>query len=176
MHTNPILALVPLLASLAGLGCEPARDGEPDRPSLPTAYDVPFRSDAALSTELEELCEAARAARRPLLVEFSAAWCSDCRRLHEMKQAPALAGELAEWPWIVVNVGRFDRHRPLLAALGVESIAHWEVMAPTRCDVPVALWPSLARRTLEVSSGAARDLTASDLARWLAAIRTDERS
>ena len=175
MHANPTPALVALLATSWVLACEPASPGDPDPPSPTAAYDVPFRSDTELSRELVSVCRAAREAGRPLLVEFSAAWCSDCRRLHEMKRAPALADELARWPAIVVNVGRFDRHRPLLATLGVESIAHWEVMAPARCTEPIGSWPTVARRTLEVSSGAARDLTPRDLAQWLAAIRTGRR-
>ncbi len=175
MHANPTLALVALLATLSALACEPTSRDEPSPASGPAAYDVPLRDDAELSRELAALCRSARHAGRPFLVEFSAAWCSDCRRLHEMKQAPSLADELDLWPALVVNVGRFDRHRPLLAELDVESIAHWEVIAPTRCDEPIASWPTVARRTLEVSSGAARDLTPADLARWLATIRTGER-
>ena len=170
MKAHPIPSLLALLALIPGLGCE-RTDADPSVPSPATAYDAPFRTDAQLTSELDTLCRTALESARPLLVEFSAAWCSDCRRLHGMKQDPALADELDAWPRIVVNVGRFDRHRPLLDALGVESIAHWEVLAPTRCDAPIADWPSLARRTLEVSSGEARNLTPDDLARWLAAFR-----
>ena len=175
MHATPPLALITVLATFWALACEPAGPGDPGTPPPSTAYDVPFRSDAELSSELASLCRTASDTGRPLLVEFSAAWCSDCRRLHEMKHAPSLADELARWPAIVVNVGRFDRHRPLLAKLGVESIAHWEVMAPARCGEPIEAWPTVARRTLEVSSGAARDLTPRDLAGWLAAVRTGAR-
>lgn len=175
MHANSILAPILLFAALSVLACEPGHDDDSTGPRSPTAYDAPFRSDAQLRAELDALCRTARKAGRPLLVEFSAAWCSDCRRLHEMKQDPALASELVEWPSIVVNVGRFDRHRPLLATLRVASIAHWEVLAPSDCDKPIGGWPSLARRTLEVSSGAARNLAPSDLAGWLSAIRTADR-
>lgn len=159
-----------LVLALVALACEPAGDA-PNGPSPPTGYDVPFLGEAELKDELDGLCTRARATGRPLLIEFSAAWCSDCRRLHQMKQAPALASELAAWPRLVVNVGRFDRHRSLLAARGVESIAHWEILAPTHCAEPVAAWPSLAKRTLEVSSGAARHLSPEDLAGWLAKFR-----
>jgi len=139
-------------------------------------YDAPFRSDAELATQLADLCRLARDRDQPLLVEFSAAWCSDCRKLHGMKQDPALGEELGRWPKIVVNVGRFDRHRKLLASLGVESIAHWEVFAPSTCTAQIDEWPNLGERTLEVSSGEAKDLTPDVLARWLAKLRTDYQS
>lgn len=170
MHIHPIVSLLALVVLLPLLACEPTT-GDETAPSPPTDYDAPFRTDAQLTAELETRCHSARDAGRPLLLEFSAAWCSDCRKLHAMKQDALLAEELEEWETVVVNVGRFDRHRPLLAALGVESIAHWEVLAPTRCDTPIGTWPSLARRTLEVSSGDARDLTPGDLADWLSRLR-----
>ena len=144
--------------------------------NAPPDYDVPLRSDAELDRVIAATCQTATSGRGDangaLLVEFSAAWCGDCRKLAGMKQEPALARELERWPRIVVNVGRFDRHRALLDAMGVESIAHWAILRPTRCDEPVESWTRLAERTLEVSSGAARDVSAADLARWLAALRT----
>ena len=175
MHTNRIPALFALVAAVALVACERARE-DPATSSPSTGYDVPFASEAELATRLSGLCLDAREANQPLLIEFSAAWCSDCRRLHEMKQEPALAEELDAWPAVIVNVGRFDRHRPLLDSLGVESIAHWEVLAPTSCEEAIDTWPRLARRTLEVSSGAARNLSPADLARWLAKLRGDYQS
>ena len=138
-----------------------------------SAYDVPLRTAVDLEREIAAVCrEATRDAARPVLVEFSAAWCGDCRKLAGMKREPALARELARWPHLDVNVARFDRHRGLLDALGVESIAHWAILAPDDCSQPLAAWPRIADRTLEVSSGAARTLSAADLAAWLAALRS----
>ena len=159
------IALTLGLSIALGLGCS-----ETAKPPAP--YAAPLRSDAELEGALVALCEIAIAEpTRPALIEFSAAWCSDCMRLHAMKQEPPLAAELARWPYLNVNVGRFDRHRDLLAAMGIESIAHWSILQPGDCDTPVDRWPELTRRTLEVSSGEARDLTAEDLARWLSALR-----
>lgn len=156
-----------LLLSMLGVpGCEDATDKGPSG-TAPTEYDAPLRTDAALSAALDAGCRAAREANGRLLVEFSASWCSDCRKLHAMRQDPALAGVLSAWPQVTVNVGRFDRHRALLDALAVEKIAHWSIFAPEDCADPITRWPRLARRTLEVSSGAARDLTPGELAAWL---------
>ena len=143
----------------------------PNAISTHPSYDVPFRTDTELESVLGQVCEAAVARQRPLLLEFSAAWCGDCRKLGEMKTDDALAQELAYWPKLIVNVGRFDRHRDLMAELDVESIAHWAVLAPTHCKAPVGSWPRRAQRTLEVSSGEARHLSPSDLAAWLKGLR-----
>ena len=145
------------------------------------AYDVPMRSDAELAGELAALCENAMARPRspafsrsshPVLVEFSAAWCSDCQRLGEMKQAKTLAEELSEWPSLTVNVGRFDRHRDILDGMKIDSIAHWAILEPADCADPIVRWARIADRTLEVSSGQARNLTPADLAGWLRDFRS----
>ena len=95
MQTNRIPALFALVAVVALVACERARE-DPATSSPSAGYDVPFASEAELATLLSGLCMNAREANQPLLIEFSAAWCSDCRRLHEMKQEPALAEELDE--------------------------------------------------------------------------------
>jgi thiol-disulfide isomerase/thioredoxin len=131
-----------------------------------------MRSDDELTAELRHLCETSITRDgAPVLVEFSAAWCSDCRRLGEMKQAKALAAELAEWPNLTVNVGRFDHHRPILDAMQIQSIAHWAILRPANCQDPIDQWTRIADRTLEVSSGEARKLTPADLAQWLRLFR-----
>ena len=101
MHTNRIPALFALVAAVALVACERARE-DPAASSPSTGYDVPFASEAELATRLSGLCIDARGANQPLLIEFSAAWCSDCRRLHAMKQEPALAEEKHEIPEAVI--------------------------------------------------------------------------
>ena len=120
-----------------------------------------------MRAELDEACARAVADDRPLLIEFSAPWCSDCRRLDEMKRDRALARELADWPQVVVNVRQFDLHVDLLEAFGVRQIAHWTIAAPADCDAPAGDWPRLAERKLEPVSGAERSTTPVDLAAWL---------
>jgi hypothetical protein len=142
--------------------------GDPE----PTEYDVPLRSDAEVRELLEAACGDSTDRRVPMLVEFSAAWCSDCRKLHRMKQRGPLADELEEWPTVVINLDQFDRHVDLLSAFGVERIAHWAVLAPTDCSEPVERWPRIVQRTLEPSSGAEQGTSPADFAVWLAGLRT----
>lgn len=131
------------------------------------AIDAPARSDEALRAELASTCRAAKAESRPMLVEFAADWCSDCRVLDAMKREPDLADEIARWPMVVVDVGEFDRHEALLRALDVHAIARWVVLTPTDCNAPAESWPIAAARTLEPASGQDRKTTPADLAAWL---------
>lgn len=156
-----------LAIAVSALGCGAAESAE----TLSPIYEVPVRTAAELAGDLAATCDEAVAAGRPLLLEFSAPWCSDCQRLHQMKRADALATELARWPKLVVNVGHFDLHTELLAAFEVKLIAHWAVLAPTDCDAPPATWPRLAERKLEPDSGAERTLSPADLASWLSSFR-----
>ncbi|MBW2498982.1 MAG: thioredoxin family protein [Deltaproteobacteria bacterium] len=151
-----------LFMILLGLSCT-----EPE--SL--EYDTPLRSDAAVRARLASACRESIERNRPLLLEFSAPWCTDCQLLHTMKQRGALARELARWPAVVVNVNQFDRNVELLAAFGVERIAHWAVLAPRDCDRPAETWPRLVQQTLEPKSGAERGTPPDEIARWLVALR-----
>lgn len=151
-----------LLAVALGLACT-----EPE----PREYDTPIRSDAAVRAELASACRESIERDRPLLLEFSAPWCTDCQLLHAMKQQGALARELARWPTVVVNVDQFDRNVALLEAFGVERIAHWAVLAPRDCDPPAETWPRVVQQTLEPKSGASRGTPPDEIARWLVALR-----
>ena len=164
------LTLPPTLVTLVVLTCLTLFGCDDPIAATPARYAAPLRSDAELASELQSLCEQA-GPDRPVLVEFSAAWCSDCQRLQVMKREEALAAELAQWPHTTVNVGRFDRHRNILDAMAIESIAHWSVLASESCREPIQHWTRIADRTLEVSSGEARSLTPDDLARWLRRLR-----
>lgn len=140
----------------------------PVRPS-PTAprdaYTVAEQSASEVETGLRRACERAEGEGGRLLIEFSAPWCGDCRRLAEMKTEPVLSNALAATPHFVVNVGDFDRHEGLLKVFEVRSIARWQVVEASACDAPPAAWPRVKHRTLEPKTG--KQITAKELADWL---------
>lgn len=142
------------------------------RASEEPAYDTAIRDEAELSAALAAVCGRARERDLPLLLEFSAPWCSDCLALHRMKQEDALATELARWPHVVINVGEFEEHPDLLEAFEVRSIARWVVLRPDSCEAPIGRWWRITQRTLEPDSGEERDVSAGDLAKWLESLRT----
>lgn len=131
-----------------------------------SAEDLRARTDLELARDARAVCEAARSADRLVLLEFAAPWCSDCRTLERLCEETPLAEKLREFERLRVDVGRFDRHLELLLAFDVRAIAQWNVLAPERCDAPLATWPRLASRTLEPRSGAR--VRTDELADWLA--------
>ncbi len=140
----------------------PATSKAPDRES----YNIPERNETELAADLRAACVEAKSKGSPLMIEFSAPWCGDCRRLAEMKQEPNLAKALAETPHYVVNIGHFDQHEALLDAFSIKSIAKWKVVSSEDCDKPALEWRQLASRTLEPATGKSV-VTSSDLVAWL---------
>lgn len=128
-------------------------------------YEVPERTDLELSEATRSACLQAEREDKPLLLEFSAEWCSDCRGLARLKQEPRLEEAVARYVELGVNVGRFDRHPALLRSFGVSAIAHWAVVAPDDCSLPVYMWRRVASRTLEPETGA--PVRSEELADWL---------
>lgn len=169
------------ISVLQAVGCQTGCQGKADRESPPAAaisaeksvgsptdspYAVPERTDQALQQALALACERAHSAAKPVLLEFSAPWCSDCRRLAKMKASPTLARALDEYEAIVVNVGEFDQHGWLFEPFEVRAIARWEVLGTANCVAPADRWPRFGGRTLEPTQKETK-LTPSSLAKWL---------
>ncbi len=157
-------AVLALLLVLSVGWSSPVSAGDPDR------YWTP-RSDAQLAADLKATCETAVAADKPVLVEFSAAWCGDCKRLRVLKTESPLKESMATVASLVVDVGRFDRHKDLLTAFKIGAIAYWRLTRPTDCSQPVTAWPVLASSTLEPAHGASGPRTAAEVSAWLEAAK-----
>lgn len=125
------------------------------------------RTDEALDAELNQACQASVADHKPVLLQFSAPWCIDCKKVRELGADPKLRTALDGWHELVVDVGRFDRHPELIKAFGVNAIAHWVALAPTDCGKPAPEWPRLKSATLEPVSGKSGPRTVDDLLAWL---------
>lgn len=129
-------------------------------------YKVPELTSDALESGLRQACKHAAAEGTRLLIEFSAPWCGDCRRLAKMKQQAPLAKALSEIAHFEVNIGDFDQHEVLLQHFRVKSIARWQLVESTHCDAPATEWPKVTARTLEPASGKKR-VEVEELAGWL---------
>jgi thiol-disulfide isomerase/thioredoxin len=117
---------------------------------------------------LHEACAVARRDRKPVLLEFSAPWCGDCRRLAELAGESPLAEELGEWHLVKVDVGRFDRHEDLRTLFGVGAIAWWTALRPGRAScTQVDRWEVLANSSFEPASGQTGPRSAAEIAQWL---------
>lgn len=120
-------------------------------------------SEAALSARIDEARVAARASGRRVLLEFVATWCEDCREVVRLSHEEPARGVIEErYVVVYVEVGRFDRHRALIAEHRVDRIATLVVLDPETGQ-------RVARTTLEPITGGQRGLTSAALADWLRA-------
>jgi thioredoxin 1 len=152
MNIRPLLPLLALVLIACGEPAPPAA-GAPTDPWR-------VRTDAELDADLAAARERARSSGRRVLLDFVAEWCSDCREVVAKSAEQPARGVLTErYEVVYVNVGRFDRHRALIAEHGVDRIATLVVLDPQTGR-------RVARTTLEpISTG--RGLTSEELARWL---------
>ncbi len=160
-----------LLPLLFACGSEPEAIAPPTVHSGPEAHWVK-RSDAELKTVLQTACEASLADSKPVLLEFSAPWCIDCRALELLEPDPGMVEEYANWHRVRVDVGRFDRHRDLQEAFEVKAIAHWNALKPDDCKQTADRWPRLGSRLVELDSGAAKEGGTEALLMWLRMARS----
>ena len=149
----PILLLAGALAACSG-------EAEPT-PSGLDADPWAVLDEATLRARLAEARRRAEASDRRVLLEFVAAWCADCREVVRLsREEPARSVLEERYVTVYVEVGRFDRHRALIEAHGVDRIATLAVLDPTSGE-------RVAKTTLEPISGDARGLTSEELAAWL---------
>ena len=151
------LSLVLLCAAAIGCGeSEPAR--------APSGLDAdPWApvSDSALAARITRAREDASASGRRVLLDFVADWCGDCREVVRLShESPARDVIEERYIVIYVEVGRFDRHRALIAEHGVDRIATLVVLDPESGE-------RIAKRTLEPIHGEQRGFTSAALAAWL---------
>lgn len=131
------------------------------------------RTDAELTSAIKATCELAVANDQPVLLDFSAPWCGDCKLLLRLAQESPLREEKTNWQVLTVDVGRFDKHPSLLQHFGVDRIAYWVALTPpSSCDTPVTEWNVLKKGSLEPASGANSPRTSPAVAAWLSAART----
>lgn len=164
---------LPLAALLGGMlsAGPPPMGPAPTGPAPADAWTV--HNPEALQAALTQACTRATAADKPVLLGFSAPWCLDCQVLHKLEVEPTVAAELASWERVVTDVGRFERHQPLLRALGGDRIAWWVALKPTadQCSASPTTWPRLRSGGIEPATGQ-QVQTAADLVQWLVEARS----
>jgi thiol-disulfide isomerase/thioredoxin len=143
----------------------------PPQPAPPPPHWAQ-RSDVELDAVLTGACEAAIADKKPVLLEFSAPWCIDCKKLEYLESNPALAAEYDHWHRVRVDIGRFDRHEPLRKAFDVHAIAFWAALRPESCTISATEWPRLKSAVLELETGTSGPRTVDDVVKWLVEARS----
>jgi hypothetical protein len=143
--------------------------------ATPSEYSTPLLDARDLEKLARQTCEQSKANRRLVLVEFSAAWCKDCRVLETQKGAAPLKDELSSWELFPINVGDDGfQHPELMRAFQVNAIAKLVALRPRDCALPLRFWRPLAMRTLSGvgNDGARLNL---ELTQWLVDQRKAQR-
>lgn len=156
-----------MLLGCGGGSSEAPRPAEGEAAAPKEAPHWVKRSDDELAAVFKESCEASVADGKPVLVEFSAPWCLDCRALQLLEKNQAMATEYANFHRVRVDVGRFDRHKALLDHFEVRAIANWLILRPDDCRLEVTRWPKGNQRVVELDSGAAAEEGPQGLIMWL---------
>ncbi|MBO9714661.1 thioredoxin family protein [Sphingomonas sp.] len=82
-----------------------------DIQQLHTPLPAPYRPGADATTEVKAALERAKARGKPLLIDFGANWCLDCRVLAGVLEVPELKAYVARnFELVQVDVGRFDHN------------------------------------------------------------------
>lgn len=133
---------------------------EPPAPSAPPPQDVwVLRSDETLRREIQRALARARRRGTRVLLEFGADWCPDCNEVVRLgRQSPCRELLQERYEPVYVHVGRFDRHRDLLARYRVERIATLVVLDGDGRRVAQTTLEPISKRT---------GLTPEGLAAWL---------
>lgn len=119
------------------------------------------RTDAEMREAIRAAREQAKREGKHVLLEFVAPWCTDCREVTRVTRLEPAASVLREKYVVVpVNVGRFDRHKALIAEHEVKIIAALVVLDADGNRV--------AKTTLEPITKK-EALTPDELAAWLRA-------
>lgn len=113
MIRRQILAL-PLLALLPAFrfaGAAAPRIGIKSVSQLPRPLPSPYDAGADARKQVADALKRARKRNRPLLIDFGANWCADCRVLAGVLELPEMKPWVAaQFELVQVDVGRFDRN------------------------------------------------------------------
>lgn len=155
MRLVPIVLVLAL--AFAGVACS-EKSGPPENGAADVFRE---RSEEELDAALAAAREQARREGKHVLLEFMAPWCADCREVAKLVRQEPVASVLRDRYVVVpVNVGRFDRHKVLIAEHEVKVIAALVVLDADGRRV--------AKTTLEPITK--KDaLTPEELAAWLRA-------
>ncbi|MFE3638036.1 thioredoxin family protein [Streptomyces cellostaticus] len=129
-HLFPITTQLTGIALLALTGCAgttaashetppsatAARDTRPAETTPSTASATPakpahgYDAHAHAAADIEAALAAAKKDGRPVLIDFGADWCLDCRVLGARFEEPGPSAALAKYHVVSVDVGEFDRN------------------------------------------------------------------
>ena len=164
MQRRTVLAL-PLLALLPAA----ARDGAPHLrigsiEQLPRPLPAPYDASADAHLQVNFALARAKASGKPLLIDFGANWCADCRVLAGVLDLPEMKPWLArKFELVQVDVGRFDRNLDI-----PRRFSGTEMNAIPAVHIVDGRTGKLRNHGEELALGDARVMSPQAIADWLA--------
>ena len=157
----PLLAFLPAFRALGGTAPKLSIRSVAQLPRpLPSPYDASVDATAQVNAALKR----AKKSGKPVLIDFGANWCADCRVLAGVLELPEMRGWIArKFELVQVDVGEFDRNLDIAKRFSGEQLG----------AIP-AVFVIDAKRTKLLNAGAtlalgdARVMKPQEIADWLA--------
>lgn len=117
------LPLIALLPGMSGAGAPAPRLRVQRLDQLPVPLPAPYRADADATAEVDAALARAKKRGKPLIVDFGANWCVDCRVLAGVIALPEMKPWMARhFELVHVDVGRFDANLDLVRRFGLRQL------------------------------------------------------
>ena len=105
------LPLAALLPAFSTPGARPPKIGIRTIDDLPRPLPSPYDARADATGQIDAALRRARASGKPVLINFGANWCPDCRVLAGVLELTEMRGWVArKFELVQVDVGEFDRN------------------------------------------------------------------
>jgi thiol-disulfide isomerase/thioredoxin len=157
----PLIAFLPAFRSFGGTAPRVSiRSVSQLKRPLPAPYDASVDAKAQVNAALKR----AKKAGKPLLIDFGANWCADCRVLAGVLELPEMRGWIAQkFELVQVDVGEFDRNLDIATRFSGEKLG-----AIPAVFVIDAKRNKLLNAGATLALGDARVMKPQEIADWLA--------
>lgn len=164
MNRRLALALSAIALLAAGVPGHAPRVAIASIEQLPRPLPAPYDASDDAHARIEAALKRARASGKPVLIDFGANWCADCRVLAGVLELPEMRGWLArKFELVQVDVGRFDRNLDIPRRFSTTPME-----AIPAVFVIDARTGKLRNRGAELALGDARTMSPQAIADWLA--------
>ena len=167
MHRRSLIAALPLVAFLpafAAPGGRAPKIGIRTVDELPRPLPSPYDAKVDAKAQVEAALTRAKASGKPVLIDFGANWCPDCRVLAGVLELPEMRGWVAQkFELVQVDVGRFDRNIDIATRFTGEKLG-----AIPAVFIVDARSGKLRNAGATLALGDARIMKPQEIANWLA--------
>ncbi|MDF7777070.1 thioredoxin family protein [Sphingomonas sp. AOB5] len=157
----PLLAMLPAM-TFGGEGPPTLRIRSARQ--LPQPLPAPYDSTANARRDIAAATARAKKRKKPLLLDFGANWCVDCRVLAGVFELPEMKAWIARnFELVQIDVGQFDRNLDIPKRYGLAQLE--AVPAVLVIDARIGKLRNVGE---EIALGDARIMQPQSIADWLA--------